>query len=99
MVFQNFNLFPHKTALENIIEVPTSALDPELVGEVLNVIKELAKEHMTMLIVTYEMRFAKEVSDRIIFMDKGEIIEEGNSKKIFENPEHSRIKSFLSRMI
>ncbi|KPU26800.1 amino acid ABC transporter ATPase [Caloranaerobacter sp. TR13] len=160
MVFQNFNLFPHKTALENIIEAPiivkkinkdkaiklgkellskvglldkqdyypsqlsggqkqrvaiaralamepeimlfdepTSALDPELVGEVLNVIKELAKEHMTMLIVTHEMRFAKEVSDRVIFMDEGEIIEEGDSKKIFENPEHPRIKSFLSRMI
>ncbi|WP_427340497.1 amino acid ABC transporter ATP-binding protein [Caloranaerobacter sp. DY30410] len=160
MVFQNFNLFPHKTALENIIEAPivvkkinkdkaiklgkellskvglldkqdyypsqlsggqkqrvaiaralamepeimlfdepTSALDPELVGEVLNVIKELAKEHMTMLIVTHEMRFAKEVSDRVIFMDEGEIIEEGDSKKIFENPEHPRIRSFLSRMV
>ncbi|QIB27105.1 amino acid ABC transporter ATP-binding protein [Caloranaerobacter azorensis] len=160
IVFQNFNLFPHKTALENIIEAPivvnkinknkavelgkellskvglldkqdyypyqlsggqkqrvaiaralamepeimlfdepTSALDPELVGEVLNVIKELEKQHMTMLIVTHEMKFAREVSDRVIFMDNGEIIEKGDSNKIFESPKHIRVKAFLSKMV
>lgn len=160
MVFQGFNLFPHKTVLENIIEAPitvnktpseqaiiiardllqkvglsdkensypsqisggqkqrvaiaralamkpdlmlfdepTSALDPELVGEVLGVIKELAKERMTMLIVTHEMAFAKEVSDQIIFMDEGEIIEKGSPEKIYENPDHPRIKTFLDKMI
>lgn len=156
MVFQNFNLFPHKTVLENIIEAPvivnkmnkeeaskiaeelldkvglidkkysypsqlsggqkqrvaiaralalnpkimlfdepTSALDPELVGEVLKVIKELAEENMTMIIVTHEMNFAKEISDRVIFMEKGEILEQGTPEKIFDNPDNSRIKAFV----
>ena len=160
MVFQNFNLFPHKTVMENIIEAPvivkkekkedakkiarklledvglsdkensypsqlsggqkqrvaiaralamnpdimlfdepTSALDPELVGEVLGVIKKLAKEHMTMVIVTHEMAFAKEISDRVVFMDKGKIVEQGSPEDVFENPEHPRIKSFLSRFL
>ena len=160
MVFQNFNLFPHKTVMENIIEAPvivkkekkeeakklarkllqdvglsdredsypsqlsggqkqrvaiaralamnpdimlfdepTSALDPELVGEVLGVIKKLAKEHMTMVIVTHEMAFAKEISDRVVFMDKGKIVEQGSPEAVFENPEHPRIKSFLSRFL
>lgn len=160
MVFQNFNLFPHKTVLENIIEAPlvvnkmnredaeklaeellvkvglldkknsypsqisggqrqrvaiaralamkpdimlfdepTSALDPELVGEVLSVIKNLAREHMTMLVVTHEMAFAREVSDRIIFMDQGEIIEDTIPEKLFTNPEHPRIQLFLDKMI
>lgn len=160
MVFQNFNLFPHKTVLENVIEAPvivnkmdkekaiqeavnllqkvgltdkkdaypsqlsggqqqrvaiaralalkpeimlfdepTSALDPELVGEVLQVIQDLAKENMTMLIVTHEMGFAKEVSDRIVFMDEGRIIEEGKPDKIFGCPDHPRIKTFLEKML
>ncbi|WP_066501728.1 amino acid ABC transporter ATP-binding protein [Abyssisolibacter fermentans] len=160
MVFQNFNLFPHKTVLENIIEAliivenkskqeaiqiaekllikvglldkrdqypsrlsggqkqrvaiaralalnpeimlfdePTSALDPELVGEVLKVIKDLSKESITMVIVTHEMTFAKEVSDRVVFMDNGEIIEVSYPEKLFTNPDHPRIKSFLNKML
>lgn len=160
MVFQNFNLFPHKSVLENIIEAPmmvlkedrekaiqraeqlldkvgllykkdaypsqlsggqkqriaiaralamnpdimlfdepTSALDPELVGDVLKVIKDLAQENRTMIIVTHEMAFAQEVSDCIVFMDQGEIIEEGSPEKIFHNPENERIKTFLSKML
>lgn len=160
MVFQNFNLFPHKTVLENIIEAPlivnkisrneavkdaeallkkvglfdkrdvypsklsggqkqrvaiaralamkpdimlfdepTSALDPELVGEVLGVIKDLAKEHMTMIIVTHEMGFAREISDRVIFMDMGEIIEDSPPNKIFTSPDHNRIKAFLNKIL
>lgn len=160
MVFQGFNLFPHKTVLENIIEAPivvdkiekekaikiaenlldkvglsdkrdvypsqisggqkqrvaiaralamnpdimlfdepTSALDPELVGEVLKVMKDLVKEHMTMIVVTHEMGFAKEVSDRIIFMDEGKIIEQAHPEKLFVNPDHPRIKTFLEKML
>jgi polar amino acid transport system ATP-binding protein len=160
MVFQQFNLFPHQTALENIIEgpitvlktsrgkaqekafellnkvglsekanshpsrlsggqkqrvaiaralsmnpkimlfdEPTSALDPELVGEVLEVMKDLAREGMTMLVVTHEMGFAKEVADRVIFMDEGKIIEEDKPAKIFSNPKHERTKSFLSKIL
>ncbi|ATW26362.1 amino acid ABC transporter ATP-binding protein [Candidatus Formimonas warabiya] len=160
MVFQSFNLFPHMTALGNVIEAPmvvnkmakdaavasaekqlekvgllekkdaypsklsggqkqrvaiaralamnpeimlfdepTSALDPELVGEVLNVIKKLAQEHMTMLIVTHEMGFAREISDRVIFMDNGEILEDCCPKEFFENPRHPRIKTFLEKML
>jgi ABC-type polar amino acid transport system ATPase subunit len=159
MVFQQFNLFPHMTVLENIIEAPvllkkmtkdqakkkglellkkvgleekaheypnrlsggqkqrvaiaralamepkimlfdepTSALDPELVGEVLNVMKQLAKEGMTMVIVTHEMGFAKEVADRVIFMDGGFIIEQGPPKTIFEAPQHERTKEFLGHL-
>ncbi len=160
MVFQGFNLFPHKTALENVMEAPlsvlkmdrksaaargedflakvglsdkrdvypcylsggqkqrvaiaralamepdimlfdepTSALDPELIGEVLGVIKDLANEHMTMLIVTHEMSFAREVSDRVIFMDEGVILEEGSPEKIFSRPDHPRIRTFLDKML
>ena len=160
MVFQSFNLFPHMTALGNVIEAPltvnkmakaeavkiaekqlakvglldkkdaypsklsggqkqrvaiaralamepdimlfdepTSALDPELVGEVLGVIKKLAQEHMTMLIVSHEMGFAREISDRIIFIDNGEILEDTSPKEFFENPRHPRIKTFLEKML
>ena len=158
LVFQNFNLFPHMTVLQNIIEAPvhvlkqdkttavtkamellskmglsdkakeypcnlsggqqqrvsiaralalnpdvlffdepTSALDPELTGEILKVIKELAAEKMTMVIVTHEMKFAKEISDRVIFMDGGYIIENGTPDEVFENSENERTKQFLER--
>lgn len=160
MVFQNYNLFKNKTALENITEAlivtknmkkaeaekiaydllgqvglsdkannypsalsggqqqrvsiaralavnpnvilfdePTSALDPELVGEVLNVIRELAKKHMTMIIVTHEMSFARDVADRVIFMADGNIIEEGKPQDIFNNPKEERTRKFLNQVI
>lgn len=82
-----------------LFDEPTSALDPEMVGEVLNVIKELADEDMTMVIVTHEMGFAKDVSDKVVFMDDGVILEEGNPDKIFNHPENERTKQFLSRVI
>lgn len=160
MVFQNFNLFPHKSVMQNIMEAPvmvkgksksdakkvaeellqkvglqdkrdaypnqlsggqkqrvaiaralamepdimlfdepTSALDPELIGEVLQVIKQLAVERMTMIIVTHEMNFAREISDRIIFMDDGQIVVDGIPDDIFVNPEHPRIKTFLNKVL
>jgi ABC-type polar amino acid transport system ATPase subunit len=159
MVFQQFNLFPHMTVLQNVMEAPvllkkvtkaeakekgiqllkkvgleekadeypnrlsggqkqrvaiaralameptimlfdepTSALDPELVGEVLAVMKQLAKEGMTMVVVTHEMGFAKEVADRVIFMDDGNIIEQGIPEDIFVNPKHDRTKEFLGHI-
>ena len=160
MVFQHFNLFPHKTALQNVIlapmnvkgvpekeakekavkllnqvglgdkldsypaklsggqqqrvaiaralamepkmmlfDEPTSALDPELVGDVLNVMKELAEEGMTMLVVTHEMGFAREVADRVVFMYDGAILEEGSPKEIFTNPKHDRTRQFLQSVL
>lgn len=160
MVFQHFNLFPHKTVLDNItlgpikvkgmskqdaeakarellkkvglpdkdnaypdslsggqkqrvaisralamnpkvmlFDEPTSALDPELVGEVLGVMKDLAKEGMTMVVVTHEMGFAKEVGDRVIFIDEGVIVEEGPPEDIFNNPQSERLKSFLGKIL
>ena len=160
MVFQNFNLFPHKTVLENItigpiqvlkkdkkeadekamelLEVvglkdkafeypsslsggqkqrvaivralamepeamlfdePTSALDPEMVGEVLDVMKDLARQGMTMIIVTHEMGFAREVADRVLFLDAGELIEEGTPAELFDNPKQERVKDFLSKVL
>ncbi|MFD2444547.1 amino acid ABC transporter ATP-binding protein [Bacillus sp. CGMCC 1.16607] len=157
MVFQSYNLFPHMTALENVMEgpitvkkenkeqarqkaesllskvglgdkmdyypfqlsggqqqrvgiaralamepkvmlfdEPTSALDPELVGEVLKVMKDLANEGMTMVVVTHEMRFAKEAADEVLFMDQGIIIERGRPEEIFTNPKEARTKQFLS---
>jgi amino acid ABC superfamily ATP binding cassette transporter, ABC protein len=160
MVFQHFNLFPHKTIIENITLAPinigimnkeeaqktalelldkmglsekanvypsslsggqkqrvaiaralamrpevilfdeaTSALDPEMVGEVLSVMKDLAKEGMTMVVVTHEMGFAKEVSDRVLFMEEGIIYEEGAPEDIFSNPKEMRTKEFLSKVL
>lgn len=160
MVFQNFNLFPHKKVIDNIIlapsllkkghkqtlndqalilldrvglkdranaypnqlsggqkqrvaiaralamnpkvmlfDEPTSALDPEVVGEVLTVMKDLAKEGMTMVVVTHEMEFAKNVSDRVIFMADGHVVEEGKPEAIFEHPQHQRTQSFLKRVM
>src|SRR6478672_6030344 len=159
MCFQRFNLFPHKTVLENVIEAPvqvkgikkkvatatalelleqvglgdkpsaypsqlsggqqqrvaiaralamdpklmlfdepTSALDPELVGEVLKVMRDLAKRGMTMIVVTHEMGFAREVADRVVFMDAGVVVEEGPPSQVIVNPQHQRTKAFLSRM-
>ncbi|MDD3895135.1 MAG: amino acid ABC transporter ATP-binding protein [Syntrophomonadaceae bacterium] len=160
MVFQGFNLFPHLSVVENIIEAPltvnraaknetvkqaehlldkvglmekrdnypcelsggqqqrvaiaralamnpeimlfdepTSALDPELTGEVLKVMRDLVEENMTMLVVTHEMGFAREVADRVIFMDNGEIIEQGNPEQVFKNPSHPRTQSFLGKIL
>jgi polar amino acid transport system ATP-binding protein len=160
MVFQHFNLFPHRTALGNVIESPihvrglkkaealargrelldrvgladkadaypaqlsggqqqrvaiaralamdpklmlfdepTSALDPELVGEVLEVMKELATEGMTMLVVTHEMGFAREVADELVFMDGGVVVERGNPREMMADPKHERTKAFLSKVM
>ena len=160
MVFQRFNLFPHLTAVENVMEAPvfvkgakrpeareaalellarvgladkpaaypaqlsggqqqrvaiaralameprlmlfdepTSALDPELVGEVLDVMKGLAADGMTMIVVTHEMGFAREVCDRVVFMDAGVIVEQGAPNDVFTNPQHTRTRSFLSKVL
>ncbi|MGI5126441.1 amino acid ABC transporter ATP-binding protein [Pseudonocardia sp. CA-107938] len=160
MVFQRFNLFPHMTAIENVMEAPrtvrrtpraqareqalalltrvgladrcdnypgqlsggqqqrvaiaralameprlmlfdepTSALDPELVGEVLDVMRELAASGMTMVVVTHEMGFAREVGDTLVFMDEGVIVESGNPREVLTNPQHERTKAFLSKVL
>ncbi|MFV1364888.1 amino acid ABC transporter ATP-binding protein [Mycolicibacterium elephantis] len=160
MVFQHFNLFPHRTALENVIEAPihvkrvkkadaiarardlleqvglsakadaypaqlsggqqqrvaiaralamnpklmlfdepTSALDPELVGEVLSVMKRLAAEGMTMVVVTHEMGFAREVANQLVFMDGGVVVESGPPREVLANPQHERTKAFLSKVL
>lgn len=160
MVFQNFNLFPHMTTLENItispirvsktakaeaerqamelpkmvglqdkahvypaslsggqkqraaiaralamkpeimlFDEPTSALDPEMVGEVLQVMKDLTHQGMTMVVVTHEMGFAREVADRVLFMDEGLIVEQGTPEEIFGNPQNERTQSFLSKVL
>lgn len=82
-----------------LFDEPTSALDPELVGEVLNVMKELASEGMTMVVVTHEMGFAKDVADRVIFMDGGKIVEEDTPGEIFTNPKEERTKEFLKKVL
>ena len=160
MVFQHFNLFPHKTVLENItigpiklkktsqeeaekiaisllekvgladkkdvypnklsggqkqrvaiaralamnpkvilFDEPTSALDPEMIGEVLEVMRDLAREGMTMIVVTHEMGFARTVANRVFFMDQGTILEDGSPKEIFENPKEERTKEFLEKVL
>lgn len=82
-----------------LFDEPTSALDPEITGEVLNVMKNLSKEHITMVVVTHEMGFAKEVADRVVFMNRGHIVEQGTPKEIFENPKSPRLKEFLGSML
>jgi len=82
-----------------LFDEPTSALDPEMVGEVLEVMKELAREGMTMLIVTHEMGFAREVADRVLFMDEGYIVEEGTPAEVFGNPQHPRTRDFLNKVL
>jgi len=82
-----------------LFDEPTSALDPEMVGEVLDVMKQLAAEGMTMVVVTHEMGFAKEVADRVIFMDEGQIMETGTPEEIFDNPQNQRTQSFLSKVL
>ena len=82
-----------------LFDEPTSALDPEITGEVLNVMKRLADNHTTMIIVTHEMGFAKEVADRVMFMDEGVIVEEGGPEEIFEDPKSERLRAFLSSML
>lgn len=82
-----------------LFDEPTSALDPEMVGEVLQVMKDLAKEGMTMVVVTHEMGFAKEVGTRVLFMDEGKILEENSPKEFFENPQNPRLKDFLSKVL
>ena len=82
-----------------LFDEATSALDPELVGDVLNVMKQLAMEGMTMVVVTHEMGFARDVGDHVVFMDNGVIIEEGEPNLIFENPEHERTRAFLKSVL
>ena len=82
-----------------LFDEPTSALDPEMVGEVLDVMKELAQEGMTMVVVTHEMGFAREVADRVLFMDEGVIVEEGTPAEIFEHPQSERLQGFLSKVL
>ena len=82
-----------------LFDEPTSALDPEMVGEVLEVMKELAAEGMTMVVVTHEMGFAREVGSRILFMDEGKIVEQGTPSEVFDNPQHPRLKEFLSKVL
>lgn len=82
-----------------LFDEPTSALDPEMVNEVLDVMKQLAYEGMTMVVVTHEMGFAKEMGDRVLFMDQGVLVEEGTPEEIFDNPKHERTKAFLSKVL
>ena len=82
-----------------LFDEPTSALDPEMVGEVLDVMKNLAETGMTMVVVTHEMGFAKEVGNRVVFMDEGKIVEQGTPADIFDNPQSPRLKDFLSKVL
>jgi general L-amino acid transport system ATP-binding protein len=82
-----------------LFDEPTSALDPEMIKEVLDVMRELARSGMTMVVVTHEMAFAREVADRMLFFDFGQIVEQGTPQQIFENPQHDRTKLFLSQIL
>ena len=82
-----------------LFDEPTSALDPELVGDVLDVMKNLAKAGMTMIVVTHEMGFAREVADKVVFIDKGLIVEQGTPKQVLDNPKESRTKAFLNKVL
>jgi len=82
-----------------LFDEPTSALDPELVGEVLEVMKKLAAEGMTMVVVTHEMGFAREVANQLVFMDAGVVVESGNPREVLSNPQHERTKAFLSKVL
>jgi ABC-type polar amino acid transport system ATPase subunit len=82
-----------------LFDEPTSALDPETVGEVLEVMKNLAEEGMTMMVVTHEMGFAREVADRVLFMDNGVVVEQGSPKQLFDDPQHGRTQAFLSKIL
>ena len=82
-----------------LFDEPTSALDPEMVGEVLDVMKELAHEGMTMVVVTHEMGFAREVASRVLFMDGGQMVEEGSPHRIFDQPQSERLRSFLAKVL
>lgn len=82
-----------------LFDEPTSALDPEMVGEVLEVMKELAQQGMTMVVVTHEMGFAREVGNRVLFMADGKLLEEGTPEQIFEHPQHPRLQDFLSKVL
>jgi polar amino acid transport system ATP-binding protein len=82
-----------------LFDEPTSALDPELVGEVLDVMRDLAREGMTMVVVTHEMGFAREVADRLVFMDAGVIVEAGDPREVLANPKHERTRAFLSKVL
>ena len=82
-----------------LFDEPTSALDPEMIGEVLDVMLELARSGMTLVVVTHEMSFAREVATKVVFMDRGEIIEEGTPEQIFDHPQSERLRDFLSRVI
>ena len=107
IVFQAFNLFPHMSVLDNVTLAPdillldeiTSALDPELVAEVLSVIRDLAAQGMTMIIATHEMAFARDIADRVLFLDAGRILEEGTPEQIFSAPREQRTRDFLERII
>ena len=82
-----------------LFDEPTSALDPELIGEVLTVMKKVAKEGMTMLVVTHELGFAREVADRVVFMDEGKVLEIGRPEEFFDNPKHQRAREFLAKVL
>lgn len=102
-IWKHFPIFIYKSSLIFIsfflFDEPTSALDPELVGEVLNTIRQLAQEKRTMVIVTHEMSFARDVADRAIFMDQGRIVEQGPAKSLFANPQQPRTRQFLEKFL